>query len=127
MVCNVRKTRTLWLVVAAATLVAQAVPQAWGTDCDRGCCAVEDHGCCSSVPVGTSDSPCNCQLDARQDAPISTNRGASSGPDLLPRGLAVDTASWEVPQTLGVSREYVASSLAVPIRPIRILNGVWRN
>jgi len=119
--------KTLWLVVAAATLVAQAVPQAWGTDCDRACCVVEDHGCCSSGPVETPESPCNCQLDARQDEPISTNRGTTSVPDLLPRGLSVDSTAWEVPQALGVSREYVASALAVPIRPIRILNGVWRN
>jgi hypothetical protein len=26
-----------------------------------------------------------------------------------------------------VSREYLAASLAVPIRPTRILFGVWRN
>ena len=32
-----------------------------------------------------------------------------------------------VQNTLGVSREYVAASLAVPIRPMRILCGVWRN
>lgn len=125
MIDPVRKT--LWLVVAAATLVAQAVPQAWGTECERACCVVEDHGCCSSGPVKVPDSPCHCQLDARQDEPLTTDRGTSSAPDLLPRGLAVHSASREVPQALGVSREYVASSLAVPIRPVRILQGVWRN
>ncbi|MFM8892678.1 MAG: hypothetical protein ACKOTB_13850 [Planctomycetia bacterium] len=31
------------------------------------------------------------------------------------------------PQVLGVSREYLAASLAIPIRPPRILFGVWRN
>lgn len=31
------------------------------------------------------------------------------------------------PQVLGVNREYLAASLAVPIRPPRILYGVWRN
>jgi hypothetical protein len=31
-----------------------------------------------------------------------------------------------VPQVLGVSREYMAASLAMPIRPPRILFGVWR-
>jgi hypothetical protein len=36
-------------------------------------------------------------------------------------------ADLEVPQSLGVSREYLAASLAVPIRPVRILFGVWRN
>jgi hypothetical protein len=30
-------------------------------------------------------------------------------------------------QVLGVSREYLAASLAIPIRPPRILFGVWRN
>lgn len=125
MIDPVRKT--LWLVVAAATLVAQAVPQSWGDECERACCVVVDHGCCSSGLVEVPDSPCHCQLDSRQDEPITTDRGTSSAPDLLPRGLAVHSASWEVPQVLGVSREYVASSLAVPIRPVRILQGVWRN
>jgi hypothetical protein len=31
------------------------------------------------------------------------------------------------PLVLGVSREYLAASLAIPIRPPRILFGVWRN
>jgi hypothetical protein len=33
----------------------------------------------------------------------------------------------DVPRDLGVSREYVTAALAVPIRPPRILFGVWRN
>jgi hypothetical protein len=38
-----------------------------------------------------------------------------------------DWASPEAPHELGASREFVAASLAVPIRPVRILYGVWRN
>ena len=119
--------KTVWLVVACAALVAQVVPQAWGSDCDRGCCVAVVHGCCTACPTKTAEPPCDCQLEARQEQPLSVDRGTSSGHDLLGRGVIADATSLEAPPALGVSREYLAASLAVPIRPTRILYGVWRN
>ncbi|MFM8495486.1 MAG: hypothetical protein ACKOEM_08155 [Planctomycetia bacterium] len=119
--------KPVWLVVAAVALVAQVVPQAWSGDCDRGCCAAEVHECCTACPADTADPPCHCQLDARQDQPVSVLRGTSPQPDLLDQVAVADWAFTQAPHALGVSREYVAASLAVPIRPTRILYGVWRN
>lgn len=119
--------KPIWLAVAAVTLVAQAVPQAWSGDCDRGCCAAEVHECCTACQTETTDSPCQCQLDARQDQPLLMHRGPSPQCDLLDQVAVADWASMQAPPALGVSREYVAASLAVPIRPTRILCGVWRN
>jgi len=119
--------KSFWLVVAAATLVAQVVPQAAGGDCERGCCKAAARECCASCPAETSEPPCHCRLDDRQDQPLSSDRGTSSEPDMLGRGVVADAISWEVPHAPGVSREYVTASLSVPIRPVRILCGVWRN
>jgi hypothetical protein len=117
----------VWLAVASVALFAQAMPQAWSGDCDSGCCAAEVRACCSDCPAETAAPPCHCRLDARQDQPLSADRGLSSGHDLLGRVAIVDSTSLEAPHAIGVSREYVAASLAVPIRPVRILCGVWRN
>ena len=123
--------KSVWIVVASAALTAQVIPQAWSGDCDRNCCATEVHECCTACPAETTEPacepPCRCRLDARQDQPLSVNSGTSPGHDLLGRGVIADATSLEAPHTLGVSREYVAASLAVPIRPMRILCGVWRN
>ena len=119
--------KPVWLVVACAALVAQAVPQSWSGDCNRGCCVAEVRECCTACPAETAEPPCHCQLDARQDQPVSVDRGTSPGQDLLGRALIADSASFAAPPVLGVSREYVAAALAVPIRPTRILYGVWRN
>lgn len=119
--------RSVWLVVACATLVVQATPAAWCADCDRGCCTAESCGGCGACPAEPASPPCHCQLDARQDQPLSAARAASSGLDLLGQVTAVDQASPEAPPALGVSREYAAALLAVPIRPVRILYGVWRD
>ena len=119
--------RSIWLVVACATLVAQAVPSACSVDCDRGCCTAESRECCAHCPAEPAAPPCRCQLDARQDQPLSAPQAASPGLDLLGQVAAVNPASLEAPRSLGVSREHLAASLAVPIRPVRILYGVWRN
>ena len=119
--------KPVWLMVAAVALVAQVVPQAWSGDCDRGCCAAEVHECCTGCPAETTEPPCRCQLDARQDQPLLVYRGTSPQSDLLDQVAVADWASMQAPPALGVSREYVAASLAVPIRPMRILCGVWRN
>ena len=119
--------KPVWLVVACAALVAQAVPQAWSGDCNRGCCVAEVRECCTACPAETAEPPCHCRLDARHDQPVSVDRGTSPGQDLLGRALIAESTSFAAPPALGVSREYVAASLSVPIRPMRILYGVWRN
>lgn len=119
--------KPVWLVVACAALVAQVVPQAQNGDCDRGCCAAKAPACCTACPAEAGDPPCHCRLEARHDQPVSVDRGKSPSQDLLGRALIADSASFAAPPALGVSREYVAASLAVPIRPPRILYGVWRD
>jgi len=118
--------KPVWLVVACAALVAQVVPQAWGADCG-GCCVAEVRECCAACPAETAEPPCHCRLDARHGQPLAVDRGTSPGHDLLGRSVIADSTPFEAPHVLGVSREYVAASLSVPIRPPRILYGVWRN
>jgi hypothetical protein len=119
--------KPVWLMVACAALVAQIAPQAWGGDCDRGCCTAEYCECCTACPAESATPPCHCRLDARQDQPLSGQRNRSPEPELLGQVVVSDWASPEAPHVLGASREFVAASLAVPIRPVRILYGVWRN
>lgn len=119
--------KPVWLVVACAALVAQVVPQAWGGDCGHGCCVADVRECCASCPAETAELPCHCRLDARHDQPLAVDRGTSPAHDMLERSVIADSTCFEAPHVLGVSREYVAASLSVPIRPPRILYGVWRN
>ncbi len=119
--------KPVWLMVACAALVAQVAPQAWGGDCDRGCCAAEACECCTACPTESATPPCHCRLDARQDQPLSGQRNRSPERELLGQVAVSDWASPEAPHVLGASREFAAASLAVPIRPVRILYGVWRN
>lgn len=121
-----RVQKLVWLMMALAALAAQVVPQAWGEGCDRGCCAAESAACCSACPVEPSAPPCHCQLEARQDQPLSVSKGNSPDRDLQ-HVAVLESASLEAPRALGVSREYAAASRSVPIRPVRILYGVWRN
>ena len=138
MICSRRQV--VWFVAACAALVAQVAPQAFCRSCDRPCCeiAVESAaesatGCplCAAATdacaVETSEQPCRCQLDARQDRPISPSKGVAPAFDPVDQDFLPTAAPAAVPQTLGVSREYVAASMSVPIRPPRILFGVWRN
>ena len=64
---------------------------------------------------------------ARQDQPLSVSKGSTADRDLLKQVAVVESASLEAPHAIGVSREYAAASLSVPIRPVRVLYGVWRN
>lgn len=147
--------KPVWLVMACAAFVAQVVPQAWAGDCDRGCCAAEFRDCCavtqpptvtaiqadpSEVPAGcplcealldgslapAAESPCHCQLDARQEQPLSVGGGSSPQRDDLSAWVALNASSQEAPHGPGVSRTSVAASLSIPVRPVRILYGVWR-
>ena len=137
-----------WIVAACAALVAQATPPVLCFACDHPCCAARadtiadradnadtagSSGCprCAAhpglLPADTSQSPCNCQLDARQEQPLATSR--SPVPQAADDTLASDvaTARLLVLPALGITRDYAALSLAIPIRPARILFGVWRN
>lgn len=140
--------QVVWIMAACAALAAQATPTAICLACDLPCCAagtidsaprsVGDRfapasGCTScaapvDLPPAESDGPpCNCQLDARQDQPLALSRSTlQQGTDDAAVNGPVASPAF-VPQTLGISREYEAASLAMPIRPARILFGVWRN
>jgi hypothetical protein len=143
----------VWLAAACAALFAQVVPQSLCGACDRGCCRAENRdrgpaaddldglrsspeastdGCplCAAASEecrsDTTEQPCRCQLESRQDQPLT----ASPSPpdrDPSPQVAVLETASQHASHTLGLSREYAATSLAIPIRPTRILYGVWRN
>lgn len=143
------RQQLVWAIVACAAVVAQLAPKALCHACDQPCCSgqASGHGphaidsgaapaghcplCAATADLrlGESDEqPCRCQLNARTDQPTSLSRGTPApraDGESAPGGPAVVPAV--VPQALGVSREYVAASLAVPIRPPRILFGVWRN
>ena len=152
--------KNAWLVapvMAWAAFVAQVVPQAWGGDCDRGCCAAQSSDCCAVAvgsPLSTSrvapaeaetgcplcaatsgrgltpidDFPCHCQLDAKQDPSFAVQGARPSQPDDLPVwGEVVDSTSPGASHGLDASRTYALASLSIPIRPVRILYGVWRN
>lgn len=123
----VKLRNTIWLVMACLAVVTPVVPQAWGEDCDRGCCVAESGGCCSACPAESPEPPCHCQLEARQDQPLSGSKDRSPQSDLLTGVAMADSVALKAPRELGVSRDYLAASLSVPIRPIRILCGVWRN
>lgn len=144
----VRGQRQLVCLVAAwAALAAQAVRPAASRGCTMPCCSAPADrggpapvdsaaGCpvCAGAdaddhhPADAGEQPCRCQLDARQDEPIATLRGSHpSGDQSVWQAAAPGAVSTAVPQAVGVSREYLAATLAVPIRPARILFGVWRN
>ena len=135
------------IALACAALVAQAAAPAFGRDCERTCCTVlaPENGranvapaddCCShdraaiggvnSCPTDASGDPCRCRLEPREDAPLAAGRDASS-PLIPSHQAAAGGSALPVPRSVGVSREYLATTLAVPIRPPRILFGVWRN
>ena len=138
----------VWIVAAWAALVAQAAPAAFCSDCDQPCCAARTgasepqarepgaestDGCplCAAhsglAPAESHEQPCDCQLDARQEQPLAFSRNSLA--DHQDDALAIGPAAIPppVPQAIGVTREYLAASLAAPIRPPRILFGVWRN
>jgi len=145
------------LVMASAALVAEVVPQAWSGDCDRGCCAAQAADCCAvavASPLAisraapaeaetccplcaatsdarltpTDESPCHCQLDAKQDQSFAGHGATQLQRDDLPVwGEVVDSTQAGSSHGLDASRTYAVASLSIPIRPVRILYGVWRN
>jgi hypothetical protein len=140
--------QVVWLLAACATLAAQVAPAAFSRPCDRPCCASEARGChpaaddsqarpaggcplcaatAATCPTNTAEQPCRCHLNARQDQPVSSPRGTTPRLDRADQNAVAVTDHSDAPLALGVSREYVATSLSVPIRPVRILCGVWRN
>jgi hypothetical protein len=152
MVANLQKP--VWLVVTLAAFVAQVVPQSWTGDCGRGCCAADAVPCCPAtletpaesplgcascsapascstssdgLPAHADESPCHCQLDARQEQPLTVHGTSSPQSDDLAGWVAADTTSLEALHGLVASRSYEVASLSIPIRPVRILYGVWRN
>ena len=147
-----RRSKLGWIVAAWAAVVAQAVPAACCGACDQPCCVGQaerhatgaaevpaDSGGCPACAAATAaptaceraprstDHPCRCHLAARQEQPVAPSPDSLRNltPDDQPAALTA--APPTPPQAIGVSREYLAASLAVPIRPPRILFGVWRN
>lgn len=133
--------------VACAAILAQIAPQALCRACDQPCCAdlagdrgpaPQDSSCqpadtcplCAAAAnlrlVETTEQPCHCQLTARHEQPLSLSRSAAPVLSAGHAALSPVAIPPRVPQVLGVSQEYVAASLAMPIRPPRILFGVWR-
>lgn len=144
------RTRIVWVMAVTAAVVAQAGPQGVCRGCDRSPECLGGAAChggpvapeagaepvagCPLCPAttdrrcdGADAPPCHCQLNARQDRPLAPSPGASPAPVAADSQAAWSAAPPTAPPTLGVSREYAADLLAVPIRPPRILFGVWRN
>ncbi len=142
------RTQLVWALAACAATIAQLTPKAPCHACDQPCCADRDSDrgpetadlgtesggvcplCATTADLRlarTTEAPCRCQLKARHDKPFSSSRNSlpAFADDGSAAGLAVMPTV--VPRILGMSREYAATSLAVPIRPARILLGVWRN
>ena len=145
----------MWFVLAWAAVVAQAAPLSLCRDCSRPCCAAHEAAagdaaagevatcpacaaadataCAAAGGLETASGgqpardPCRCQLDARPEQPLAVARANP------PRAIGGDAAIVApaalppAPPALGASREYLAATLAIPIRPPRILYGVWRN
>lgn len=141
-----RTAQNGWLVAACAAWAVQLAGFAIFPPCARACARCDAGDCCTGTvavpapsgcplchaadsvsPPDSAEHPCRCHLDGRPDQPISTTRVASPRLDRPGHdGLATTAQPW-APRVLGVSREYAAASLSVPIRPVRILQGVWRN
>ena len=139
-----KRSQIAWIVAACAALVAQTAPRAWCLTCDLSCCDSRADDCGGAGPASSvepavgcpacaahaaegakpSTAPCHCQLTARHDQPLSPSKGTFRE---LDAGDASAAPAVLAPPVLGVSREYEAAALAVPIRPLRILFGVWRN
>jgi len=138
----------LWFVAACVIVVAQVTPKDVCRACENSCCASRRSGdgppnaatgveptsqcplCAAATNLrsrGNDGQPCHCQLKARHDQPLAVTRVTL--PALDDGGLSSDVpvVSPSVPPALGASREYVSTMLAAPIRPPRILFGVWRN
>ena len=138
------RKRFVWALAACAAVVVQAAPVGVCRACDKPCCAglrptvtgsVEEpgHTCplCAAASGrdarGGDDQPCRCRLDARDEQPLSLPRGGVSPADAAGPAVGMVADLPDVPHAIGVCPEYAAALLAMPIRPPRILFGVWRN
>ena len=141
------RKQLVWALAACAAVFAQLPPRALCQACDQPCCSslaeghappaaasVEPSGTCPLCAAAsgqrlpdTADPPCHCQLKARQHQPLALSRSTLPVVADGAMALAPSVLPAVAPQVLGVSREYLAASLAIPIRPPRILFGVWRN
>ena len=118
------RQKSIWMVLACVAFAFQAVPQACSNDCDRGCC-VAPVTCCQAT---TDASPCSCQLEAKQDQTPAVHEVRSSQRDDLPVwGEVADATGLHTSRGLAASRSYAVAAQSIPIRPVRILYGVWRN
>lgn len=153
---NRSRRNPVWFVLAWAAVVAQAAPLSLCRDCERPCCAareapagkaaadeVDTCPACAAAEAtacGAADAaletassgrptgePCRCRLDTRPEQPLAAARGNSPRVIGCDAAIAALAASPPAPPALGASREYLAATLAMPIRPPRILYGVWRN
>lgn len=118
------RRKSIWLLLACAAFAGQAVPHACSEDCDRGCC-VTPTCCCQA---STDALPCRCQLEARQDQTPTVHEVRSLQRDDLPVwGEVADATPLNASRGLAASRSYAVAAQSIPIRPVRILYGVWRN
>ncbi len=118
------RQKTIWLVLACAAFVGQAFSHACSEDCGRDCC-VAPATCCQAT---TDASPCSCQLEAKQDQTLAVHEVRSSQRDDLPVwGEVADATALKASRELAASRSYAVAAQSIPIRPVRILYGVWRN
>jgi hypothetical protein len=126
----------VWACAACAAVIAQATPKVFCQACDQPCCVLRADelaaGCplCAAAGLRQAESdeePCHCQLNARHEQPLSLSRGSVTAAADDSLAVWLPAAQQDAPHALGVSREYLAASLAMPIRPPRILFGVWRN
>lgn len=115
-----------WVVATWATLAAPAIPQPCDCPGDdaAGCCS---QTCCAVESPQAPRETCRCHWQPRHDQPLAPVKSAAPPLDSHEPTVASTSFTIEVPQDLAVSRDYVAASLAMPIRPPRILFGVWRN
>lgn len=117
------RNQCAWVLVTWAAIVAPAVPQACGCPCAASQSSCSQPCCATETPADA----CRCRLDARNDQPLAPAKSTSRSFDHHDQAAAPTAFTIDLPWDLGISREYVAASLAVPIRPPRILFGVWRN
>lgn len=142
------RTQLVWVLAACAAVGAQFTPKALCHACDKPCCtgqardnrtitpdSVKERAgecplCAAAADRSASEpnrQPCHCHLTARHDQPLSVTRASLPVASDGSVALGLPAAPPTVPQALGVSREYVTTLLGAPIRPPRILYGVWRN
>lgn len=142
-----RGRQVVGIIAACAALAVQTMPTELCLACEKPCCMTRDGGAAAGFPVAmpaadgcplcaahtdrnatdSEQQPCACQWEARHEQPLAPQRPVleQNAKDVPLSGPAA-VPPFDI-ESLGLSREYVATSLAIPIRPTRILLGVWRN